>query len=58
MRHILKCSSCMAYSLMDVCPACGSESLRVGPAKFSPQDAYASYRRAAKADALRRAGLL
>ena len=58
MKHITKCSACRNYSLKDVCPACGSEAVRVGPAKFSPQDAYASYRRTAKADALRRAGLL
>lgn len=30
------------------CPRCGSAASRVGPAKYSPEDPYGSYRRKLK----------
>ncbi len=47
--HILKCPSCMLYGLKETC-ACGSVRVRVKPAKYSPEDKYADYRRKAKQD--------
>lgn len=41
----------------EIC-ACGEKTSVVRPAKFSPEDAYASYRREAKRDKLRKEGLL
>lgn len=57
MKHILKCKSCGNYTMKETC-SCGSEAVKAGPAKYSPQDAYAKYRRAAKAEAMKKAGLL
>jgi rRNA maturation protein Nop10 len=45
--HILKCESCGSYGLGEVC-SCGFKRQKVAPAKFSPEDKYASYRRKAK----------
>lgn len=47
MVHILRCESCGSYGLEDVC-SCGSKRIKVAPAKFSPEDKYAEYRRKAK----------
>jgi H/ACA ribonucleoprotein complex subunit 3 len=45
--HILKCKSCGNYGLEEVC-TCGSKRVRIEPAKYSPLDKYAEYRRKAK----------
>ncbi len=45
--HILKCPNCKSYGLKESC-ACGSKRVRVRPAKYSPDDKYADYRRQAK----------
>ena len=45
--HILKCKSCGKYGLEEHCD-CGSKKARVEPAKYSPEDKYAEYRRQAK----------
>ncbi|MGV8162564.1 MAG: nucleolar RNA-binding Nop10p family protein [Candidatus Nanoarchaeia archaeon] len=47
MTHILKCKSCNSYGLDEKC-TCGSKRERVIPAKYSPEDKYADYRRQAK----------
>lgn len=47
MTHILKCENCGSYSLKEECD-CGSKRERVRPAKYSPEDKYAKYRRAFK----------
>lgn len=47
MVHILKCESCGSYGLDENC-SCGSKRQKVAPAKFSPEDKYAEYRRKAK----------
>lgn len=41
-----KCSKCLRYTLKkDVCSYCGSAVHVPHPAKFSPDDKYAKYRR-------------
>ncbi|MGV8169538.1 MAG: nucleolar RNA-binding Nop10p family protein [Candidatus Nanoarchaeia archaeon] len=47
MTHILKCGSCKSYGLEEEC-VCGSKRERVIPARYSPEDRYAEYRRKAK----------
>jgi H/ACA ribonucleoprotein complex subunit 3 len=45
--HILRCGSCGKYGMEENC-SCGSKRERVVPAKYSPEDRYAEYRRKAK----------
>lgn len=45
--HILKCDACGSYGLTAVC-TCGGKRASPKPAKYSPQDRYGAYRRAAK----------
>lgn len=47
MVHILKCITCGKYGLTEECD-CGSKRVRIEPAKYSPEDKYAEYRRKAK----------
>ncbi len=46
MEHILKCTKCGKYTMKQEC--CGQKTINPKPAKFSPEDNYASYRRRAK----------
>lgn len=48
MKHILKCSKCSAYTVSDKCPKCSAKAVSPKPAKYSPADKYAKYRRIAK----------
>ncbi|MDI6643035.1 MAG: RNA-protein complex protein Nop10 [Candidatus Hodarchaeaceae archaeon] len=43
-----KCKSCGAYTLKDMCPACGGQTTTPHPPKFSPLDPYGKYRRILK----------
>ncbi len=43
-----KCIACGAYSLSQECRKCGGETRTPHPAKYSPEDKYAAYRRKAK----------
>jgi len=46
-----KCVQCKRYTLnQEKCPHCGGRVRVPHPAKFSPEDKYAKYRRAMKAD--------
>lgn len=45
--HILKCPSCNSYGLKTSC-SCGEKRISPKPAKYSPEDKYGAYRRAAK----------
>ena len=47
MRHIMKCTGCGSYTMKEACN-CGGKTERAKPAKFSPEDRYAAYRRMAK----------
>jgi len=58
MRHILKCPKCGQYTLKNKCLKCGVKTINPKPPKFSPQDKYAEYRRKAKADMLKKKGLI
>lgn len=48
MRHILKCEDCGIYTISETCPSCEKRTVSMKPAKYSPQDKYAKYRRMAK----------
>jgi len=51
-----KCRQCGKYTLnLEKCPSCGGEVRVPHPAKFSPQDKYAKYRRAMKVEVMERA---
>ena len=44
-----KCEKCLRYTLhKDVCPYCGGAVHVPHPAKFSPDDKYAKYKRRVK----------
>jgi len=43
-----KCIKCNVYTLKDKCPKCGKKTTSPRPPKFSPEDKYGKYRRAAK----------
>lgn len=57
MRHILKCSKCGKYTMKDVCE-CDGKAVNPMPAKYSPVDSYAKYRRKAKLKERQEEGLL
>jgi len=58
MRHILKCTACGIYTLKDECGNCGQKTIEPRPPKYSPEDKYSSYRRAAKQKTLMERGLI
>jgi H/ACA ribonucleoprotein complex subunit 3 len=43
-----RCPGCGGYTLEDKCFHCGGPTERAGPARYSPEDHYGSYRRALK----------
>lgn len=45
MKHLMKCPSCMNYTLKDVCGKCGLKTVSPRPVKFSMEDKYGDYRR-------------
>lgn len=57
MKHILKCEKCGSYTMKEQC-GCGEKAVSPKPAKYSPEDKYASYRRQAKKKAMQDKGLL
>ena len=48
--ELRRCRSCRAYTLKEVCPHCGGPTGTPHPARFSPEDRYAKYRRALLAE--------
>lgn len=40
------CRACARYTTHDACPSCGGATRTPHPARFSPQDRWARYRRA------------
>jgi len=48
MQHIMKCPKCGKYTMQDKCSDCNVSTINPKPAKFSPDDKYAEYRRKAK----------
>ena len=47
-RHINYCKNCDLFSMKSKCPKCNTEIHQTIPAKYSPEDKYAKYRRMAK----------
>jgi len=47
---LLRCSACGRYTLKSQCPSCGAPTRSPHPARFSPQDRWARYRRALLAE--------
>lgn len=47
MKQIFLCPKCDKYTLKETCD-CGEKTLNPKPAKYSPDDRYAEYRRKAK----------
>lgn len=47
---IRKCWPCHLYTLQETCPTCGAPTRTPHPARFSPADPYARYRRALLAE--------
>ena len=41
-----RCRGCGRYSLREACPGCGGATAVPHPARYSPEDRYAKYRRA------------
>ena len=56
MEHILKCIKCGKYTMKAEC--CGEKTINPKPAKFSPEDNYADYRRRAKEEDRKKEGLI
>lgn len=48
--HIRHCPEDQTYTLSTTCPVCGKATVIAHPARFSPEDRYGKYRRAAKND--------
>lgn len=42
---IRKCIYCNIYTLKDICPKCGRETVSIAPPHYSPLDKYGKYRR-------------
>ena len=57
MEHIKKCVKCLQYTMKEQC-ICGGTAVQVRPPKFSPDDAYAAYRRKAKFQILKEKGMI
>jgi H/ACA ribonucleoprotein complex subunit 3 len=57
MKQILKCENCKEYTLKEACK-CGGKAVTVRPAKFSPDDRHAKYRRTAKQEERKQKGLI
>lgn len=57
MHDIKYCPACRKHTLKDVCD-CTLPTAPVFPARYSPQDRYASYRRKAKEAERKAAGVL
>jgi H/ACA ribonucleoprotein complex subunit 3 len=43
-----RCTGCGRYTLEVTCPDCDGPTERAGPARYSPEDHYGTYRRALK----------
>ncbi|MFA6887902.1 MAG: nucleolar RNA-binding Nop10p family protein [Candidatus Woesearchaeota archaeon] len=56
-KHILYCSTCQRYTMQPVC-TCGEKTAERKPAKFSPEDKYAQYRRQVKQEQRKKEGLV
>jgi H/ACA ribonucleoprotein complex subunit 3 len=46
-KQILFCHACKKFTLKESC-SCGSKTISLRPAKFSPEDKWGKYRRIAR----------
>lgn len=53
---LLRCRQCGRYTLRQGCPSCGAPTDRPGPARYSPEDRYGTYRRALRRATAREEG--
>ena len=58
MKHILQCPKCKKYTMQEKCSSCNVKTINPKPAKYSPDDKMAKYRRQAKKEELEKKGLL
>jgi H/ACA ribonucleoprotein complex subunit 3 len=58
MMHIMRCQQCCVYTLKEICSRCSSRAIIPKPARYSPDDHYAAYRRKAKEAQLKAKGWL
>ncbi len=56
MKHIMLCADCGNYTMKE--EHCGKKTGTTKPAKYSPEDKYAKYRRKAKEDEFKQKGLI
>ncbi len=49
-KRLFFCTACQQYTMKDFCPACEQKTGVRKPAKYSPEDKYAQYRREAKTE--------
>ena len=56
-KHILKCKECGKDTMAEKC-SCDGSAVKIGPAKYSPEDKYGEYRRKVKKEELQKRGLL
>ncbi len=49
----MRCQSCGVYALKETCSQCSSKTIIPKPARYSPEDHYAAYRRKAKEEQLK-----
>ncbi len=58
MKEIMFCQNCKSYTLKSECGQCSSKTVIPKPARYSPDDHYAAYRRKAKESSLKEKGWL
>ncbi|MFA5246392.1 MAG: RNA-protein complex protein Nop10 [Candidatus Micrarchaeia archaeon] len=46
MKALKYCKKCKLYTMAESCPKCGQQAATPHPAKYSPQDKFARFRRA------------
>jgi H/ACA ribonucleoprotein complex subunit 3 len=56
MKHIMFCTECEKYTMKE--EHCGKKTVTTKPAKYSPDDKYARYRRKAKEEEFKAKGLI
>jgi len=52
MSLLYYCVHCQMYTLKTMCSSCHKKTVTKKPPRFSPQDAYGSYRRALKKESM------
>ena len=53
--ELRRCRACGRYTFQEACPTCGGATGTPHPARWSPEDRYARYRRALLAEVARAA---